>query len=91
MSRTGTITTLLRRAPMAEEYPQGLLEPNTLLPAQFFSFSREATKGQAERALMCAVLEDAVSCFQKYLGGTRHSHQRLARETERWFWANDYC
>ncbi|HXG17534.1 MAG TPA: hypothetical protein VNN62_00475 [Methylomirabilota bacterium] len=90
MSRTGTITTLLRHALMAEEYPQGLLKPNILLPAQFFSFSREATRGGVERALMCAVLEDAVYCFQKYFAGTRRSHPRLARETEWWFWANDY-
>lgn len=89
MSQVGVITNLLRHTATAEEYPQGLLQPDSLLPVQFFSFSREATRGRAERALMRAVLEDAVYCFQKYFAETRRSHPRLARETERWFWAND--
>ena len=40
---------------------------------------------EGERRLMLAVLEDAVSCFQKYAGATRPRNKRLFQEAEEWF------
>ena len=43
----------------------------------------------AEAALMCAVLEDAIDCFQKQFSrATRHA-KHLAREAEVWFFSDD--
>ena len=43
----------------------------------------------AEAALMCAVLEDAIDCFQKrFSRATRHA-KHLAREAEVWFFSDD--
>jgi hypothetical protein len=43
----------------------------------------------AEAALMCAVLEDAIDCFQKQFSrATRHA-KHLGREAEEWLFADD--
>lgn len=43
----------------------------------------------AEAALMCAVLEDAIDCFQKQFSrATRHAKQ-LGGEAEKWFFSDD--
>jgi hypothetical protein len=62
-----------------------LIEPEVLLPSQFYDRFRGAAVLDAERRLMLAVLEDAVSCFQKYAGATRPRSRRLFKEAEEWF------
>lgn len=62
-----------------------LVEPEVLLPSQFFDRYKGRAILEGERRLMLAVLEDAVSCFQKYAGATRPRGQRLFREAEEWF------
>jgi len=64
-----------------------LLPPVAILPEQFHSppVSKHATRGEV--ALMRAVLEDAIDCFQK-LG--RPGDQNLAKDAERWFFADDH-
>ena len=62
---------------------------DAVLPARSFPSAPEADSGRGERALMRAVLEDALSCFQTYRQATRPSLQRLAREAEAWIWAED--
>src|SRR5712691_12446937 len=54
-----------------------LIEPEILLPSQFFDQFRGHSILEGERRLMLAVLEDAVSCFQKYAGATRPRSRRL--------------
>jgi hypothetical protein len=67
-----------------------LIEPEILLPSQFFKGSRSANAIlEGERRLMLAVLEDAVSCFQKYAGAKRPRSQRLFKEAEDWFLERD--
>lgn len=61
-----------------------------LLPEQFFPAPPEAEKGQRERALMRAVLEDALFCVHTYRDAPRRSQRRLAQEAEAWIWAEDY-
>ena len=43
----------------------------------------------AEAALMCAVLEDAVDCFQKQFSRTTARAKQLGREAERWLFSDD--
>jgi len=64
-----------------------LIEPEILLPSQFFDRSGGRAVLEGERRLMLAVLEDAVSCFQKYTGATRPRARRLFQEAEDWFFA----
>ena len=61
------------------------LEPETILPSQFFDrFQIDATL-QPEKRLMLAVLEDAVGTFQKYVTSASRRGQRLFTEAEEWF------
>src|SRR5512135_6109 len=62
-----------------------LIEPEILLPSQFYNRTHEHSILEGERRLMLAVLEDAVSCFQKYAGATRPRNRRLFQEAEEWF------
>jgi len=66
-----------------------LIEPEILLPSQFFDRFRGQSVLEAERRLMVAVLEDAVSCFQKYAGATRPRGRRLFKEAEDWLLEED--
>ena len=51
-----------------------LLPPAAVLPEQFYGSSGHADSSRGELALMRAVLEDAVHCFQKTQGGHHHHH-----------------
>src|SRR5262249_34963502 len=59
-----------------------LIEPEVLLPSQLYERNRHRSILEGERRLMLAVLEDAVSCFQKYAGATRPRNKRLFQESE---------
>ena len=62
-----------------------LLEPELMMPTQFFDRFRGSAILEGERRLMLAVLEDAVACFQKNAGATRPRSRRLFQEAEDWF------
>jgi hypothetical protein len=65
------------------------LEPETILPSQFFErFQIDATL-QPEKRLMLAVLEDAVGAFQKHVTATGRRGRRLFSEAEEWFESSD--
>jgi len=66
-----------------------LIEPEILLPSQFYERGRAQSVLEGERRLMLAVLEDAVACFQKYAGATRPRNKRLFQEAEQWFFDED--
>jgi hypothetical protein len=57
------------------------------MPEQFFGPPNRFDKGEA--ALMYAVLEDALQCFAKQFVNSGVRAECLAREAERWFFAND--
>lgn len=61
------------------------VEPEVLLPSQFYIHNRNLRVLEGERRLMLAILEDAVACFQKYAGATRPRSRRLFQEAEDWF------
>lgn len=62
-----------------------MLSPAIILPEQFHRSSCKAPQACGEIALMRAVLEDAISCFQKQFVEKGHRIQRLAKEAEEWF------
>jgi len=58
------------------------------LPEQFFSVAHIPTN-QPEAALMRAVLEEALTCFQSQFYIRRDKAQRLARDAEAWFFSDE--
>lgn len=60
-----------------------------VLPAQFHGSPVNVNASSGEIALMRAVLEDAIECFQKQALKSDRRTQRLAREAEEWFRKDD--
>jgi hypothetical protein len=67
----------------------GPLEPDVVLPAQFFRALRGREAHGGERRLIIAVLEDAINCLQKNLSATDSRGRRLFREAENWVMSAD--
>jgi hypothetical protein len=65
------------------------LEPEMVLPSQYFSSAMIDASIQPEKRLMLAVLEDAVGAFQKYANSRERNGQRLFDEVEEWFDSDD--
>ena len=65
------------------------LEPESVLPSQYFAQAAVDASLQPEKRLMLAVLEDAVGTFQKYVWARDRAGQRLLAEVEEWFESND--
>ena len=61
------------------------LEPETILPSQFFDRLQIDASLQPEKRLMLAVLEDAVGTFQKHVTAATRRGQRHFTEAEQWF------
>jgi hypothetical protein len=88
MSLSGTTTTVeqnvgLRSGGGAE------LEPEVMLPSQYFGGANVDASFQPEKRLMLAVLEDAVGTFQKYVNARERNGQHLYEEVEEWFDSDD--
>jgi hypothetical protein len=75
----------------AEEASGGTpgLEPETVLPSQFFDRFQIDASLQPEKRLMLAVLEDAVGTFQKHVTTPTRRGRRLLAEAEEWFASSD--
>jgi hypothetical protein len=65
------------------------LEPEAVLPSQYFAQAAIDSSLQPEKRLMLAVLEDAVGTFQKYARARERTGQRLFTEVEDWFTSDD--
>ena len=72
----------------SEERGGRLLEPNTILPIQFFS-QRGACRWTAEQRLMAAILEDAITVYSKSPSPKAPKARQILRETERWLRSRD--
>jgi len=66
-----------------------LIEPDILLPSQYFDGLAPHVGFEGERRLMLAVLEDAVACYQKHMTATRPRAQRLFLDAEAWLFNED--
>lgn len=65
------------------------LEPEAVLPSQYFAEAAVDASLQPEKRLMLAVLEDAVGTYQKYVNARERTAQRLFSEIEDWFASDD--
>jgi hypothetical protein len=63
--------------------------PDVVLPEQFHDALDSASKTRGEIALLHAILEDAVRCFQHRSVVDSQHIQRLAREAEEWLFSDD--
>lgn len=80
---------LLRAVP-ADRKPDSARRPGDgMLADEAFNARASAAASYSEAALMCAVLEDAVDCFQQqYVCATRRA-KHLGREAEEWLFSDD--
>jgi hypothetical protein len=73
--------------------PESLAElfaPDIVLPEQFFEGARRDSYVSGEKALMLAVLEDGIRCFQEHLRNPRSNPRLLSEQAEAWIRAIDY-
>jgi len=68
----------------AEEKIASLFEPDTLLSAQYFDNLRRKAILEPEKALILAVLEDAINCFQDNVLAESGKAKKLFDEAEEW-------
>jgi len=74
--------------PVSDTYTH-LLQPDTLLPSQFFGVLKRKGAHQAERRLAVAVLQDAVDCYQKHLLARDRKARQLFIDAEQWIGSED--
>jgi hypothetical protein len=84
MEAAATVTNWSGPATSAERSIPKLAEPEVLMPSQYLDLMRGHSPYEGEKRLMLAVLEDAISCFQKYAGANRGRRERLFKEAEEW-------
>ena len=64
--------------------------PDVILPEQFFAGAWRGSYVSGEKALMLAVLEDGIRCFQAPMRNPRSNRRLVSREAEQWIRAVDY-
>ncbi len=82
-------TTTRNNSSSVEDRISSLFQPDTLLTEQYLDTYRRKTHLEPEKRLILAVLEDAVSCFQKYVTAQRPKEKVLFRDAEEWFLEKD--
>lgn len=78
--------------PVAKKSPKDAASfgPDVILPEQFYDSSVGMEEVSGERALMLAVLEDGIRCFQEHLTSPRVRPRLLARQAEKWIRSGDW-
>ena len=66
-----------------------LLQPDTLLPSQYFAALKRKGNHEPERRLAIAVLQDAVDCYQKHLHARDRKARQLFLDAEEWIASDD--
>ena len=61
-----------------------LSDLDTLIPDQFYATFKRGHYGDAEKRLMVAILEDAVSCLSKDLGKSSRRQRKSHEEAANW-------
>lgn len=85
-----------RRSHRAVERPNGRsagaepFGPDVILPEQFYEPQNGLEHISGEKALMLAVLEDGIRCFQEHLKNPRVRPRLLARQAEKWIRSPDW-
>ena len=74
----------MTHTPIAEVHSSAMMEADLIVPSQFFDRIRAERSSQPAKRLMLAVMEDAISTFQKSVRGATRRQRRLLKETEEW-------
>ncbi|HEY7322422.1 MAG TPA: hypothetical protein VIE89_33065 [Candidatus Binatia bacterium] len=64
-------------------------EPDILAPHQYLKNYRSTHRVESEKALMLAVLAEAVDTYQKYAFSESSRGRTLFREADAWFWREE--
>ena len=72
-----------------EEKVRSLFQADSLAAHQYFNMLHRKDVLGPEEKLMLAVLEDGISCFQKYLFAQDKGERRLFREARDWILEED--
>lgn len=75
--------------PDTAESESPVLLPAAVLPEQFHGPARATSRWQSELALMDAVLDDALTCYQKQFAPHTRREQQLAQEAAAWLFSED--
>jgi hypothetical protein len=67
-----------------EDSGPSLLEPETIVPSQYFDRVGVDASSQPEKRLMLAVLEDAITTFQRHVHSETRRSKRLVEDVEAW-------
>ena len=67
-----------------------LFEPDFVLPEQIIEVYRNDSYLSGEKALMLAVLEDGIRCFQEHFRNPRYNPRLLSIEAEEWIRTEDW-
>jgi hypothetical protein len=66
-----------------------LLQPDTILPSQYFSALQRKGAQEPERRLAVAILQDAIECFQKHACSRDRKARQLFLDAEDWIREED--
>ena len=77
-------------APRTPDALADLFAPDLVLPDQFVQGARKDSYISGEKALMLAVLEDGIRCFQEHLRNPRSNPRLLSQEADAWVRADDW-
>lgn len=69
--------------------PHYELAPAAVLPEQFYDTASAGRHESGAVALIRAMLDDAIACYQKYGTAKGRHNQRLATEAEAWLLSDD--
>jgi hypothetical protein len=73
-----------------DEKAQSIFQVDVLAPVQYYATFHRRLHLSPERILMLAILQDAVTCFQSYVGSRHDGKRRLHVEAESWFLDEDH-
>jgi len=73
----------------ARTSPCGCSVPEVVLPGQFYATVRSQRAGERERLLMLAVLEDAITCYQRYARARAPAARQLFEDARAWLESED--
>jgi hypothetical protein len=73
-----------------DERALAVFQLDILIPEQYLATHKRKLHLDPERALMFAILQDAVVCFQEYAGAQEKRKRRLFLDTEEWLLNDDH-
>jgi hypothetical protein len=76
-------------ASLKETSLDSALHPEALMPVQFYGARRGGDGMEAVKRLMCAILEDALRCFERNLNASTVVRRREFREAKNWLFSKN--